>query len=82
MTRKVYTVRDSKAEVFNNPFYQTTHGEAERTFKALAQNKESMVGKYPEDYDLYYIGEFDDVKGNIMTLDTPQHIVKAVQLLT
>mgnify|MGYP003375826781 CR=1 FL=1 len=80
MKRKVYTVRDAKAELFNTPFYQTTHGEAERTFKNLVQDKTSMVGKYPEDYDLYYMGEFDDNTGNIMSLETPQHIVKAVQL--
>lgn len=82
MKRKVYTVRDAKAEVYNTPFYQTTHGEAERTFKALVNNNESMVGKYPDDYDLYYLGEFDDVVGNIISLETPQHIVKAIMLKT
>lgn len=80
MRKKAYTVRDSKAEVFHNPWYQTTHGEAERSFKAMVNNKETMVGKYPEDYDLYYMGEFDDEKGIIISLETPQHIVKAVQL--
>lgn len=39
-----------------------------------------MVGKYPDDYDLYYIGKYDDSSGKIEPLDTPQHVVKAIQL--
>ena len=80
MNLLVYSVRDAKAEVFNTPFFQKTHGEAERTFKQLANDDKSMVGKYPDDYDLYYIGKYDDSSGKIEPLDTPQHVVKAIQL--
>jgi len=80
MKHKVYSIRDAKAEVFNCPFYKKTHGEAERDFKTLCNDPKSTVFNFPEDFDLYYVGEYDDDSGKLAPLDTPQHVVKAVQL--
>jgi len=79
MELKAFSIRDTKSEVFNTPFFQKTHGEAERSFRELVKNPDSMPGKYPEDYDLYYLGTYDDQNGLISPLPTPQHLIKAVQ---
>lgn len=79
MELKAFTIRDQKAEIFNTPFFQKTHGEAERSFRELCQDTKSMVSKYPDDFDLYYIGTYNDITGLISPLDTPQHVLKAVQ---
>lgn len=81
MLLKIYSIRDAKAENFNPPFYAQTHGIAERNFRQLVNDEKSQVNKYPTDFDLYYIGEFDDNSGKIQSLDTPQHQIKAVQLV-
>lgn len=81
MLTKLYSIRDQKAEIFNVPFMKKTHGEAERDFKSLCNDPQSTVSKYPEDFDLYYIGDYDDNTGKIMPLDTPQHVVKAIQMV-
>lgn len=80
MTKKIFSIRDSKAGIFHQPFFKNSHGEAERDFNALVNtdNPNGMINKYPEDFDLYYLGEYDDVLGTFKSLDTPQHIVKAV----
>nr|AVQ10164.1 nonstructural protein [Gokushovirinae environmental samples] len=78
MRLKIFTIRDSKGETYNTPFFQKTHGEAERNFRELVKDEKSMVAKYPDDFDLYYLGEYDDTNGNIISLETPQHMVKAV----
>lgn len=78
MILKMYTVRDSKAEIFNPPFFQRSAGEALRAFSATANNKETTIYQNPEDYDLYYLGEYDDVSGKLDPLPTPQHVTKAV----
>jgi len=80
MQLKTFSIRDSKSEIFNTPFFQKTHGEAERTFRQVVSNPDSMPGKYPEDYDLYYLGDYDDQTGLLAPLQTPQHLIKAVQL--
>lgn len=80
MQLKIYSIRDGKGEVYNTPFFQKTHGEAERTFRELANDQKSMIFKYPDDYDLYFIGSYDDTTGVIQPLDTPHHITKAVMV--
>lgn len=80
MTLRVYSIRDAKAEVFNQPWFAKTHGEAERNFMQLARDEKSMVGQFPEDYDLYFIGTYCEQTGVIESLDTPQHILKAVSV--
>lgn len=79
-TQKMFSIRDSKGEIFHPPFFKNTHGEAERDFKQLSKDDKSMVSKYPEDFDLYYIGEYDTKTGKMNPVETPQHIIKAVAL--
>lgn len=81
MLYKAYAIHDAKAEVFNPPFYKHTHGEAERDFTSLARDGKSTVNQYPEDFDLYYVGGYDDNRGIFLPLDTPQHIVKAISVI-
>lgn len=80
MILKAYSVRDAKSEIFGPPFYKHMHGEAERDFQTLVNDEKSTVFNFPEDYDLYYLGDYDNNKGLFKSLDTPQHMVKAVQL--
>lgn len=78
MTQKIYSVRDSKGEFYSPPFYQRTHGKAEQAFQDVYRDTKTQVHLYPEDFDLYFIGEFDEQTGQVRGLDTPQHIIKAV----
>lgn len=81
MTLKIFSIRDSKGEVFNTPFFQKTHGEAERNFRSVVNDGKTTVSQYPDDFDLYYLGEYDDNKGTFTTLPTPQHVAKAVNMI-
>jgi len=76
---QIYSIRDSKAGIFNTPFYQSSHGEAERSFHQLVRDPKSTVSQYPEDFDLYHLGTYDDQSGKMELLDTPAHMIKAVQ---
>lgn len=76
MKLKIYSIRDSKAEIYRQPFFCSSHGEAERNFEMLVNDSKSLVSQYPDDFDLYYIGKFDDDKGMVEALVTPEHLVK------
>lgn len=81
MLLKMFSMYDAKAEIFNNPFFKSTPGEAERDFRtAVNDPKSGHLHQYPEDYDLFFLGEYDDQTGKINALQTPQHVVKALQL--
>lgn len=78
---KMFSVRDSKTEIFNPPFFSRTHGDAERSFHQLVNDNKTTVNQFPEDYDLYYLGEYDDATGKFSPEPTPKHLIKAVSVL-
>lgn len=82
MQMQVFSIFDQKAKVFNLPFFKHTAAEAERDFTAVVRDPKSVPGQFPEDFDLYHVGEYDDQTGIIKSLDTPQHIIKAIQVTT
>lgn len=68
MKNKVFTVYDSKAEAYLPPFLAQTKGQALRSFADLANDKSTNVGKYPEDFTLFELGEYDSIRGEYSML--------------
>jgi hypothetical protein len=81
MLLKVYAVRDAKAEFYSQPFYKRTHGEAERDFSVLVNDQKSTVHPFPQDYDLFWLGDYEDKTGIMSPPETPLHIAKAIDLV-
>lgn len=77
----MYSIRDQKAECFNTPFFKTTHGEAERDFRVAVNDENTSLNQFPDDFDLYFVGTYDTNTGRLTSLDTPQHVIKAVRCL-
>lgn len=75
---KLFCIRDSKAEIYNTPFVQKSHGEAERTFSRLANEPDQLICRNPEDFDLFFLGEFDELTGKISPMESPLHLKKAI----
>lgn len=57
---KIFTIYDSKAEAFLPPFYERSTGLAVRAFEDAANNSEHQFNKYPSDYTLFELGEFNE----------------------
>jgi hypothetical protein len=81
MKLKVYSVYDSKAEVFMQPHFLKTKGEAVRAFAEVANDSSTQIGKYPEDFALFEIGDYDDSKGELIPLKSPTPIGLAQEFL-
>jgi len=81
MIHSVLAVFDEKAEAFAQPFFQNSDVLAVRAFTAAAQDKESLLNKFPRDYALYKLGTYDDNLGRFENLDRPQMLVSAQQVL-
>lgn len=67
MRTQVFAVKDNVAGLFQLPFYSPSKGAAERTFKDSLTDPQSPAARHPEDYDLYYVGEFDDEVGVLIS---------------
>lgn len=65
MVLKVFSIHDSKAEAFMAPFTATTNGMAIRMVMNLLSDPNSQASKYPGDFSLFMLGEFDDNTGRL-----------------
>lgn len=61
----VFAIHDTKAQVFMQPFFSVNTQTGQRAFAAAVNEPDSLMHKYPQDYALFEIGEYDDVKGDI-----------------
>lgn len=66
MKQYVYSVYDSKAAVFCTPFFCPVRNVALRAFAGAANDAESQMYGWPEDFSLWELGEFDDVTGEFV----------------
>ncbi len=80
MQLKAYSIRDTKVNTYNVPFFAKTEEDAVRTLTRLKMDPNSNVSLFPEDFDLYYVGEYSDQTGTIDASETPIHVIKAVNI--
>lgn len=76
----LFTVFDNKTQIYCAPFVAPTYAAAVRDFAYAANQTDNSVGKYPTDYTLYSIGEFDDEDASI-TLLPPHNLGTASQFV-
>lgn len=65
MVRKLYGIKDSKAEVIDPIFASVSVGSAVRQFVDLCLNDKTFVGQHYKDFALVALGEYDDNTGVI-----------------
>lgn len=76
---KVFSVYDNKAEAFMQPFFADTVGLALRAFQQNTENKDSVLNKYPNDFVLYEIGQFNDITGELENYETNKNLGIAIE---
>lgn len=74
-----YCVYDRKSKIYNTPYFLINDQVAMRQFQAVVNDKESMLYKYPEDYQMYKIGEFDMLTGKLEGMN-PVDICTAISM--
>lgn len=81
MNCEMFTVYDSAAKRFLEPFSADTIEVAIRMFRALVSKPEHSFARFPEDYTLFHIGAFHGELGMLIPLDTPHSLGVAVTYL-
>lgn len=74
---KMYSIHDSKAEAYLPPIFMRTAGEAIRTFEQTCKDPNSQFSKFPADFTLVELGEFDELSAHIATHDKPRILANA-----
>jgi len=78
MNLKIYAMRDNKAACFMaRPFFHLSKFDAIRDIRE-ALTKDNQISKYPEDYDLYEIGEYDPQNGSLNGIKSGPEFIASV----
>lgn len=75
----VFTVFDSKAEAYMQPFFATNVKVALRMWERACNDEGSDFCRHAEDYTLFRIGTFDQVQG-MMNPETAISVARAIEL--
>lgn len=69
MILKLYSIRDRATDSFGQPMFLVSHGQAIRSFtdEVNRQDKDNQLYQHPDDFDLYFLGEFDTSKAAFNT---------------
>lgn len=67
---KVYSVFDDKAASFSTPFTCPVDAIAIRAFYDLVNNSDRLESRFPQDFHLYCLGEFDEMKGTFISTES------------
>jgi len=70
---KVFTVYDSAARKYLEPFFAETVEVACRMFRALVNKDGHQFNRFPEDYTLFHIGSYNDDEGQLSAI-TPHSL--------
>lgn len=79
MITNVYTIFDSKAQCYNNPFYMINDAIALRTVQGM-KDGDSDIARNPQDFTLWHMGSYDDSNGVFELRSTPKVIAKCHEL--
>lgn len=71
MKQQAFSVLDCKTGYFNVPYFSPTILSGRRSFQEVCRDANSLVAKYPDDFQLWHVGEFDDVDGHLTSFDPP-----------
>jgi hypothetical protein len=56
---KMLAVYDVKSESYEVPFFKVNEQIAMREFALVCRDEQMLMNKFPEDYELHLLGEFD-----------------------
>lgn len=71
MILKVYSIFDSKIGSYLAPFFPQAKGAAIRAFTEALNDPNHQFSKYPEDFTLFELGEWDDATASFTSHLTP-----------
>lgn len=84
----IYAIKDNVAEVYTQPIFcgndedQKVNDEiALRMFHYQLMNDTSLLHMYPSDYDLYFIGKYDEKTADFVQPDHPRFIFNGKEYL-
>lgn len=68
MILEMFSLYDTKALCFSQPFYSANQSSAVRTVMDTLAGGDSLLSRHPDDYILFHVARFDDSNGAVEPL--------------
>ena len=81
MILHMFTVYDSKAEAFLQPFFSQSRGTAIRSFSEAANDEKHQFHRHAGDFTLFELGEFDQLTADVKQLQAPVKLGTALEYI-
>ena len=78
---KIYAIKDQAIEAFSQPFFVQAQGQAVRMFMDESKNEQSQINRHPADFELWYVGEFDEQTGTITGAANIERVARAIDFI-
>ena len=73
--RVLCVIKDAKSQVFLPPFVSDNTEAAKRSFQAsIKRGSDFVLSTFSADFDLWLVGEFDELSGIITPCPAPVHL--------
>lgn len=76
----LFSVYDKVSKMYVDLFTSQTKESAQRSFNSAAMNHNTMLAKYPSDFALYCMGEYDNATGEVVGMATPELVQNCVEI--
>lgn len=81
MKTQVFSIHDSKAEAFIQPFFSATIKTAMREFEQAVNTVDHQFNRFAGDYTLFHLGSFDSSTGRFEELEASANLGVALTYL-
>lgn len=80
MKMQLVAIKDTAAQAFMQPVFCHATGVALREFADAVNSGDHQFAKHPEDFEMYFLGEFDDSDASFALPKSPQLLSRALDL--
>lgn len=78
MKKAILSVHDEVSQCFANPFFSTNVGTGIRDFMNACRDENTQLGRNPQDFNLYHLGDFDDVEAKWEIFSAPVRVALGI----
>lgn len=76
----IFCVYDRAAKYYGLPMFLRTKGEALRSFMDEANRHGSVIATHPEDFTLFYLGQYDEQIASFGILQLPEPMANGLDV--
>lgn len=80
MKWEIYSIKDEKAGAHSSMAFYKSVVELVRSLTVVVNEDKSTLAKFPEDFNVYFHGKFDDETGRLEGCDTPMQAFTVASL--